>query len=694
MFIKAKPITIKETAGVMNGFTSFLTKIDSLVGAELHICAADFYRLSVNGSFVAFGPARTAKGYARMDRISLGKFNRAKKNELVISVAGYGCRSMSTVLQQMFLWAEIVRDGKVIAATGYDFDAFSSEMRNPKTARYSIQRHFIEEWDFRHSPFERHIDVEEMKNPPKVIERVAPYPSYADTKLSYASFIGAYTYDPLSKVNRDFYSFLPSERWGRYTSEEIDCHSYEWVQAQNQFPQKSHAALPLNIADGQYAVFDFNRIETGFLRLAGIADGKTKIVIAFSEDSPSEQFTFTDMHAHNVIDITAEGSFDFLSFEPYTLKYAAVFVQEGKLTINDTGIKSFAGDISECKIPDEITNPKLRNIYMGAMRSFAHNAVDLYTDCPSRERAGWLCDSYFTAKTEYCLRKSTAVEDAFLENYRLFRNEGEYPGGVLPMCYPSEAQDDSTFIPQWTMWYILEAEDYINNRGHQSDRETFRDSIYGLLDFYSRYENSDGLLERLPSWNFVEWSRANEWTYDVNYPTNFLYAEVLRCTERIFGDKAAGEKAERVAAETVRQSFDGTLFLDHSVRENGKLVRQADCSEAGQYYAVLFGNIDLKDAKYAKLYRLMLDVFGANRTTLIEEIAPINAFIGAYLRLESLLKMKENDAVIKSVIEFFGNMAEETETLWEYRARHGSRDHGFASYALVAMRRALGIDND
>ena len=41
--------------------------------------------------------------------------------------------------------------------------------------------------------------------------------------------------------------------------------------------------------------------------------------------------------------------------------------------------------------------------YSGAIRTFAHNAVDLYSDCPSRERAGWLCDSYFSAKTEYCL---------------------------------------------------------------------------------------------------------------------------------------------------------------------------------------------------------------------------------------------------------------------------------------------------
>lgn len=99
----------------------------------------------------------------------------------------------------------------------------------------------------------------------------------------------------------------------------------------------------------------------------------------------------------------------------------------------------------------------------------------------------------------------------------------------------------------------------------------------------------------------MEWSRANGWTQDVSYPTNFLYAEVLRCAERLFGDRAAGEKAERVARETVRQSFDGRLFLDHAVREDGKLRRLSDCSEAGQYYAILFGGIDMTAPDYAEL---------------------------------------------------------------------------------------------
>ena len=691
MFRTAKPIYVKELSGVMNGFATFAAQVDSLSGAELHICAADLYRVSVNGRFVAAGPARTAKGYARMDRIPLDGLGRKSGNQIIISVLGYGCRSLSTVLQPMFLWAEVVRNGEVLAATGRDFDCFLSDAKKRKCARYSTQRHFVEEWDLRCSLYGRSVPVAVMENPPQVIERVAPYPFYSPIRLSCASSVGRFEADPSAEIRKNFYSFPLSERWGYYPENEVERHSYEWVQGQKQIREAGLTAMPLGVAEGHYAIFDFTRMETGFLRLLGTAQDGTEVVVAFSEDASPDRFAFTDMHAHNVIDLTLGGRFDFLSFEPYTLKYAAVFVKKGDLWLDGFGIRGFAGNVTDVSVPEAITDPCLREIYMGAVRTFAHNAVDLYTDCPSRERAGWLCDSYFTAKAEYCLHGSTAVEDAFLENFRLFENGGEYPEGVLPMCYPSEMQDDGKFIPQWTMWYIREVADDVTNRGHGTDREKFRKSVYGLLEFYSRYENADGLLEKLPSWNFVEWSRANNWTQDVNYPTNFLYAEVLRCVGRLFGDRAAGEKAEKVARETVRQSFDGRVFLDHAVRKDGGLMRCADCSEAGQYYAILFGGIDMKAPEYAELRHLVLEVFGADRTVLLEEIAPINAFIGAYLRLEALLKMGENEAVLHSLTTFFGGMAGETGTLWEYRERHGSRDHGFASYALVAMRAALGI---
>ena len=43
----------------------------------------------------------------------------------------------------------------------------------------------------------------------------------------------------------------------------------------------------------------------------------------------------------------------------------------------------------------------------------------------------------------------------------------------------------------------------------------------------ARYENEDGLLENIPGWVFVEWSKANELTDGVNYPSNMLYSATL-----------------------------------------------------------------------------------------------------------------------------------------------------------------------
>jgi hypothetical protein len=83
-------------------------------------------------------------------------------------------------------------------------------------------------------------------------------------------------------------------------------------------------------------------------------------------------------------------------------------------------------------------------------------------------------------------------------------------------------------------------------------------------------------------------------------------------------------------------------------------------------------------------------VFTPERTE-YPNIHPVNAFIGAYLRLETLIKMGEKELLLKDAVGFFGHMGADTGTLWEYRQRHGSRDHGFASYALVAIRRALNL---
>ena len=61
------------------------------------------------------------------------------------------------------------------------------------------------------------------------------------------------------------------------------------------------------------------------------------------------------------------------------------------------------------------------------------------------------------------------------------------------------------------------------------------------------------------------------------------------------------------------------------------------------------------------------------------------------INLQGARLFTKNDILLSDIVGFFGHMGESTATLWEYRERHGSRDHGFASLALVAIRQALGI---
>lgn len=270
--------------------------------------------------------------------------------------------------------------------------------------------------------------------------------------------------------------------WGMFPWEEIPHHPYTWVQRQKQTVLERERRLPLSLQKGDYAILDFGRIEAGFLKVSMESLAESEIVFAFSEFYQGEEYQVQ-------------------SFEPYTFRYVMAAVKEGGIRLDSVGVKTYMYDVGELSWP-ACKNEVQKAICRAAVRTFAHNAVDLYTDCPSRERAGWLCDSYFTGRTEYALTGKTLVEDAFLENYRLFENPGDYPPGALPDCYPSDVRKGGEFIPQWTMWYILEAEEYLLERGHGELAEEFRKSIYGLLDFYRLYENEDGLLERLPSWNF------------------------------------------------------------------------------------------------------------------------------------------------------------------------------------------------
>ena len=335
-------------------------------------------------------------------------------------------------------------------------------------------------------------------------------------------------------------------------------------------------------------------------------------------------------------------------------------------------------------------DPDLNRIFRAAINTFAQNAVDVLTDCPSRERAGWLCDSYFSARTEALLTGDNLVEKSFLENYALCHQAPCLPEGMIPMCYPAD-HFDGIYIPNWSMWYILELRNYFNRTGDKRMREISKEKVLGLVEFFKKYENDYGLLENLESCVYVECSKCNdpEYTAGVNYPSNMLWASALEAAAELYDLPELSEKAKTMRRTIRDLAWNGSFFEENAIRDqDGKLVRTGHTTETGQYYAFYF---DVASPETdAELFEKMRVVFGPKRDVeqVYPQVYPSNAIVGNYLRLELLLRYNYKTQVLQECKDFFLYMADLTGTLWEYVKPTASLNHGFASIAAVYIEQA------
>ena len=89
------------------------------------------------------------------------------------------------------------------------------------------------------------------------------------------------------------------------------------------------------------------------------------------------------------------------------------------------------------------------------------------------------------------------------------------------------------------------------------------------------------------------------------------------------------------------------------------------------------------------LLETLLRKFGPKRDVqeTYPDIAPSNAFIGDYLRLELLLTLGKTEDIMDEIIRYFAPMAHATGTLWENNGSYASCDHGFASSVVYYMQK-------
>lgn len=679
-FLSAVPVWPAGRSTVMNDFVLFRTIFNGETGKNytLRLTGSTLYRVRLNGEFLAYGPARGPKGYFRIDEIP---FNASVgENVLEIEVSGCNVNSYYYMDQSSFLQAEVCLGDTVIACTGKDFTAYDlSAERVRKVSRYCYQRMFAEV--YRVKPARIGLAELKLETFParRYLSRTVPFPEY---KMD-SSYKPVRTFrrgrDLQVETQNRYYDDRPSFKCYRHGDLEFDAYT-----DLKQLTYDENGPIVSTLYGGRIN-------NTGFIRLKVNCKTPGRLTVMFSEIAPGNCVEPTRQSAVNAIfwNLLEPGLYELEAIEANTLKYAEVFMEGGEADVLDFSLREYKSPLGwDYSFPCD--DPDLKAVFDAGRETFAANAVDCFTDCPSRERAAWLCDSYFTAQTSLMLTGSTLLERFFLENFAL-ADEFEYIAkGAIPMLYPGD-HTDQNFIPNWAMWLIIQTNEYLKRSGDRELITLIKPKFDAFIQYMETFQNSDGLLENLTKWVFVEWSKANEFVQDVSYPTNMIYAVALESMAEMYGEQHFADRAAAIKETIRKQSFDGMWFRDHGVRQEDRslLVPESDITETCQYYA--FFTRCATPESHPDLWKRLCTEFGPDRKEkgLWQEIYPSNAFIGNYLRLELLSQAGFHEQVLRETTGYFKKMADLTGTLWEHDNTHASCCHGFASYINVLMVRAL-----
>jgi alpha-L-rhamnosidase len=713
-FRSAKPIWPEHREKEMNLFVGFRAVFEAPVGhrVQLRVTGSTLYRIYINGRFFSWGPARAAHGHFRVDLWDIAPLLASGKNLLCIEVAGYNINSYYVINQPSFLQAEIATDTAVLASTGGSGTPFRARILSEhmqKVQRYSFQRSFSEIYHIAPEASDWRDKTDATFQPAlcatypaqKLIPRRVPNPDFAKRQPQQVAAAGTFRWSgkgpkslaedrsvpfgaKISKSLRGFpeqelpeIPYLELQNTENITNIRVD-EPYVWDKT-------------LQLVKSEFKTLDFGKNVVGFFGARVRVRTRTKLYFTFDETLTNGDVDFTRLMCVNIVAYTlAPGSYNLECFEPYTLRFLKLLVLDGECEVDQIYLREYTA-------PDVWTgdfhssDDGLNELFTAGRETYRPNTVDLITDTPSRERAGWLCDSSFTAMVAPLLSGHSKVEQCFFENFLLPDHFANIPDGMLPACYPADHYDGG-FVPNWAMWFLVHLEQYLIRSGNREMVDAFRPRVLKLLDYFKPFQNSDGLLEKLKGWVFVEWSKSNDYVQDVSYPTNMLYAAGLAAVGRMYDLPKIVEQAEAIRKVIRAQSYDGEFFVDNATRQAGILTPTHNRTETCQYYAFYFDVASREE--YPKLWELLQSEFGPRRLTskAFPDIPASNAFMGNIMRLELLSRAGLTDQVAEEAKSYFLYMAELTGTFWENMSNEASMDHAFGSHLIVTLYRdMLGI---
>lgn len=704
---KAKAVWLPHTEEGCSQFAGFTCKLNlsQMTRVKMKIAARSYYRLFVNGEMKACGPARAAKNHCRVDEL---EFILPQDCYLAIEVAAYSKTEQycnDCTMEGGLLAAEITDEaGIVLAATGDEH--WTCEELFYRRARVQTMSHcrgIIEYYDLKSDSYswcERLLSEKPVVLEEKVIfqKRRAPYPSYErrmfqgpvifyDVRLPEIEKEGERKVTMLaSLVNPKWYRSIPKENL--FLEELCREHDFAYTGKYRLEGSRWERKLIVEPKDDPAAVlWKLPESAVGFLDFTVAVDKKSVIDVLNSDvlNEKGELCGNTYVTRYQL----EPGKYHLTTFEPKLVHYM-------KIIVRSEGTAQFSvPKLIEDNYPDSreadfsCSDGDLNRIYEASRKTLRLNTLDIFMDCPERERGGWLCDSYFTAKGAWQMFGDLSVEKDFLENFMQTEAKA-YWKGFFPEVYPGvNGNAGEVGIRNWSFWLALELCDYYERSGDLKFVEACKNRMEQFVEGVLSLRGESGLLEHTGTL-FVDWSLSNESFAigPISIPVNCLAVCMLEKLSVLYtcpAWKRAAEEMRKIIEEL--NSRSGGLFAgkgDGATFDTGtgRLTRGSCRTESGIALEIWSG-FHQKDEEYRKAFVERMGSCPRMRPD--PNIGRANLFIGLMVRFDTLARMGKVDTLIREWKDLYlEELLNGSGTLFEGIADQ-SGCHGFNGYVGAMM---------
>ena len=237
-------------------------------------------------------------------------------------------------------------------------------------------------------------------------------------------------------------------------------------------------------------------------------------------------------------------------------RYVELFIEtkEEKLILNQVSFEETRYPL-EAESTFAASDSRLEEIAPILLRSLQMNAHETFMDCPYYEQLNYTGDTLIDCLVVYTITRDIRLVRKSLQLF----HDSRLPQGLTQSRFPSHNRQ---IIPPFSLLWISMVRNHARWRG---EREFIRSLLPGtraVIDAHLLSINSDGLLQGLRGWNFLDWVEA--WTDGVppmgdvgetSGPQNWLLVYILQAAvelERYAGEPELAARYERLAEAHAR----------------------------------------------------------------------------------------------------------------------------------------------